>query len=113
LGQRGEQHSSTDTPCGSDAVFTFPTDFTALSGYPAPSTAVCGEYSYGVTWNVYTSTGLLAGTFTTGHPALAFTVTGCTTVPQFPLGFALLFAVTIPALLLLRNMRNRTSAVSV
>jgi hypothetical protein len=114
LGPGGQSSASSTQSCGVDAVFTYPTDFTASSGFPAPSTAVCGEYDYGASWSVYDPTGLLVLEGNIGHPAPAFTVTGCPTgVPQFPLGFALLFAVLVPAMLVLRNVRIRKPAVSV
>ena len=50
------------------------------------------------------SPGVIDGTVTT---------ISCSSVPEFPLGFAVLFAVMVPAMLLLRNIRIRKPAVSV
>lgn len=97
-------------PCGTDGVFTYPTDFVQVTALP--STATCGSYADAWVWTVYSPTGALvsSGNLHSGFGMPVFTVTCPIGVPQFPLGFALLFAVMVPAMLVL-NAGFKKSAV--
>jgi hypothetical protein len=74
-----------------------------------------GPYSVTVPGSVTAGKpGSYSATFFGGTPCATFNVLPTNnSVPEFPLGFALLFAVVVPAMLLLRNMRIRKPAVSV
>jgi len=73
------------------------------------STSASGAYTAIACWTTPGSSG--GGTTPYVYGTGTFTVSGASAVPQFPLGFALLFAAAFPAMLVLRGIYSRRSAV--
>lgn len=81
----------TDTPCGSSFTLVYPTAFSGAS------TSTCGTYA------VSAGASVNSGQYELGFTVQYFSVNCPNSAPEFPLGLALLFALAVPALLVLRK----------